>query len=91
MLMEIFDPQQDPAQRPAAPVSVGDWFVTILLMVIPLVNLVLLCVWAFGGNTHPSKANWAKASLIWMVVGIALWLLFASSIMAMMAAMGGLR
>lgn len=88
--MEVFDPQ-NPSQRPAAPVSVGEWFVTMLLMIIPLVNLILLCVWGFGGNAHPSKANWAKATLIWMVIGIALSLFFASSIMAIMAAMGGMR
>ena len=54
------------------PVTVGDWMLTHLLMCIPLVNLILLFVWAFGGNTPESKANWAKASLIWMVIGIAL-------------------
>lgn len=63
-------------------VSVGDWMLTYLLMCIPLVNLVLLLVWAFGGGAPESKANWAKASLIWMVIAIVL------SIMMIMAAGG---
>jgi len=56
-------------------VSFGEWFVTILLAAIPLVNIVLLFVWAFGSNTKISKANWAKASLVWAVIGIALYLI----------------
>ncbi len=56
-------------------VSFGEWFVTILLAAIPLVNIVLLFVWAFGSNTKKSKSNWAKASLVWAVIGIALYLI----------------
>ncbi len=56
-------------------VSFGEWFATILLAVIPLVNIILLLVWAFGSNTKISKANWAKASLAWAVIGIALYLI----------------
>jgi len=64
----------DQAERP---VSVGDWMLTIFLMAIPIVNFILLFVWAFGSNTAPSKANWAKATLIWMLIGIALWVVLA--------------
>ena len=52
------------------PVTTGNWMLTILLMCIPLVNIILLCVWAFGSNTPVSKANWAKASLILMGIAI---------------------
>lgn len=59
---------QDETYRP---VTVGNWVLTMFLMCIPLVNLILLFVWAFGSNTEISKSNWAKASLIWMLIGIA--------------------
>lgn len=52
------------------PISIGDWMLTYLLLIIPIVNIVLLFVWAFGSNTHPSKANWAKANLIWILIVI---------------------
>jgi hypothetical protein len=52
------------------PVTIGNWLLTYLLMCIPVVNLILLFVWAFGGTTPESKANWAKASLIWMAIGV---------------------
>jgi hypothetical protein len=58
------------------PIKVGDWFVTILISAIPLVGLIMLFVWAFGSGTNPSKANWAKATLIWYVVAIALVVIF---------------
>ena len=60
-----------PGQQPMAPVvGVGDWFVSILITSIPIVNIILLFVWAFGSRTNPSKANWAKALLIWVLIGI---------------------
>jgi uncharacterized Tic20 family protein len=51
-------------------VSFGEWFLTIFLVMIPIVNIVLFFVWAFSANTKPSKANWAKATLVWAVIGI---------------------
>lgn len=32
------------------------------------IPLVLLCVWAFDNKTSPSKKNWARATLIFLVV-----------------------
>ncbi len=52
------------------PVTLGDWMLTYLLLSIPLVNIILIFVWAFGNNTPVSKANWAKALLIWSLIGI---------------------
>lgn len=66
-----------------APVTVGDWVVTLLIMFIPLVNLIMLFVWAFSDGTNVSKANWAKATLIWMLIGIVLGILFWGAIGSM--------
>ena len=54
------------------PVSVGEWMVTLLIMILPLINIIMLFVWAFSGNINISKANWAKATLIWMLI----WIIF---------------
>lgn len=48
--------------------SVGDWMLTIFIMIIPLINIIMLFVWAFGGGPKVSKANWAKASLLWILI-----------------------
>ncbi|NLB81463.1 MAG: hypothetical protein GX800_07635, partial [Clostridiaceae bacterium] len=63
---------------------------TTLLMCIPLINLVLLFVWAFGSNTEISKSNWAKAALIWMFIGIVLSVLLAGVIGGLLAALSGM-
>lgn len=49
-------------------VSMGEWMWTILLLGIPIVNIIMLIVWAFGGNANPSKANFCKAQLLWMLI-----------------------
>ncbi|MGY6587025.1 MAG: hypothetical protein ACXIUB_01930 [Wenzhouxiangella sp.] len=58
------------------PVTLGNWMLTILIMAIPLVNLIMLLVWAFSGSTPVSKANWAKATLLWMLIMIVVGVLF---------------
>ena len=67
-------------------VKTGDWMATILIMAIPIVNIIMLFVWAFASGNPASKANWAKATLIWMLIGIALYIVafivFGSAIMA---------
>ncbi|WP_426334711.1 hypothetical protein ACN9MH_13230 [Paenibacillus silvae] len=68
-------PNQAIHKKPAIPsVSFGSWMLTLFLMMIPLVNLIMLFVWAFGGS-NPSKANFAKASLMWALIGIVFYIL----------------
>jgi hypothetical protein len=57
-------------------VGLGEWVITLFLTSIPLVNIIMLLVWAFGENTPPCKANYAKASLLWLVISVALVSLF---------------
>jgi len=53
--------------------SIGHWMLVLFLTFIPLLNVIMLLVWAFGSETPTVKANWAKAMLLWMVIGIALY------------------
>lgn len=53
-------------------ISIGDWMLTIFLLAIPVINIIMLFVWAFSGETPVSKANFAKATLIWMAIIIVL-------------------
>lgn len=65
-------------EQPYRPLSLADWMITLLITFIPLVNIIMLFVWAFSSDTHPSKANWAKANLIWILVGMVLFVIFIS-------------
>ena len=56
--------------------SVGSWMLTLFLMAIPVVNLVWLLMLVFGSGHSASKRNWAKASLIWMVISLVLSIAF---------------
>ncbi|MDO4695105.1 MAG: hypothetical protein Q4A62_10910 [Eikenella sp.] len=57
-------PAPEHAAVPA--MTVGDWLLTLVLLSVPLLNLVLVLVWAFDGRTNPNKANFCKAYLILM-------------------------
>ena len=59
--------------------SVGDWMIILLLISIPIINIIMLFVWALSSDTNETKSNFAKAVLMWFVVIIIIWiLLFAS-------------
>ena len=49
---------------------------TRFLKAIPVVNLVWLLMLAFGSGHSASKRNWAKATLIWAVIGAVLGIVF---------------
>ena len=71
--------QQAPYQAPTGdleePVSFGEWMITLLIMMIPCVNIVMMFVWAFG-NSKKSKSNYFKESLVWALISIVIMILF---------------
>ena len=64
--MEIID-------NKSTEVSTKEWFLTVFLTAIPVVGFILLLVWAFGDHAKPSKANWAKATLMWLAITVVLY------------------
>ncbi|MDR1518471.1 MAG: hypothetical protein LBS52_10395 [Dysgonamonadaceae bacterium] len=57
------------------PMSVKDWVKTMLICIIPIVNIIMLFVWAFGDSTNKTRSNWAKAQLVLMAIGIVLYII----------------
>ncbi|NLK93629.1 MAG: hypothetical protein GX275_00365 [Clostridiales bacterium] len=55
--------------------TVGQWVITILVYSIPCVNIVMMFVWAFGSGNNNRK-NYSRAMLIYMAIGIVLYLIF---------------
>ena len=48
-----------------ADTSVKDWIMALILVAIPLVNIIVICFWAFSDHTSkPSRKNWAIATII---------------------------
>lgn len=57
--------------------SVKDWFTTELILAIPIVNIVMLFVWGFGGNVNENKKNYCRASLIIGVIALVLYIIIS--------------
>ena len=55
--------------KQTAPVmTTGQWVLTMIVFMIPLVNIIMLFVWAFvRGN--PNRANFCKALLLIYLIG----------------------
>lgn len=69
-------------------VSVGEWIVSNIILMIPIVGIVMMFVWAFSSHGKASKRNWARAMLILVAI-----LIIVSIIMSMFmpSAMESLR
>jgi len=58
--------------RDTAPMSVGDWIITLILLYIPLVGFVCMLYWALSSSGNVNRKNFAIAALIIAVVVIIL-------------------
>ena len=61
-----------PPESKYEPVTTGGFIGIMLLMLIPIVNIILLLVWACGGCRKVNQANFARAMLIILLIGIIL-------------------
>lgn len=43
---------------------------------IPLVGFILTLVWGFGGDVNENKRNYCRAKLVWLLIGIAVTVIF---------------
>ena len=69
--------QNQIGHQQAPVVSIKEWLLTNLIMMIPLVNIVMMLVWAFNSNTNPNKANYFKAALILFAIVMVIYLVLA--------------
>lgn len=73
--------------QPAPPakdetVSVLDWIGTNLITLVPCVGIIMYIIWAFSKDTKKSKANYCKAMLIMMLIGIVLYIIMIAIFVA---------
>jgi len=63
------------------PLTTGEWFVTLLILGLPLIGLIMHLVWAFGDG-HKGRRNFCRAALLWLAVifGLAMVVVIASLI-----------
>lgn len=70
-----FPPQQNGKVAPV--MSVGAYIGTLIVFAIPVVNIIMIFVWAFGSSTNPNRKNYARALLILSIIGIVLSIVFS--------------
>lgn len=61
-------PQAAAEPEDTSPLKVSDYFVMLLVACIPLVNVILLLIWAFSSGTNVNRKNFCRAYLIMMVI-----------------------
>jgi len=79
-LEKVQEQRYDNFEKTSNEMTVGDWLITTLILIIPIVNIVMLFIWGFG-NPDPRR-NYARASLIWMAISIVLMLIFYGVVFA---------
>jgi len=67
------------------PLSVGHYILMFIVTGIPLVGIIMLFVWAFGGNTNKNRKNYAIAALILMLISLVLSIVFIASLIPILA------
>lgn len=80
-------PAQAVPENTEAPMTLGDWMLTLLLLYLPIVNIVMLIIWSVDSKTSTTKKHFAWATLIFMGIGIVLSIIFSSIVMAIVASM----
>lgn len=78
--------QNSATSKRASEMSVGEWLISMLIMIIPIVNIVMLFIWGFG--SPDPRRNYARASLIWMAICIGLAILFYGAMFALFFTVG---
>lgn len=67
------------------PISVKDWLIMFLILLIPIANIVMVFVWAFSKEEKKSKSNFFKAYLIYagicIVISLILWAIIFAIVM----------
>ena len=58
------------------PMSPTDSAITVFITSLPLVGLIMLLIWAFGDHSNIHRQNYAKGSLIVMLIGIGIAMIF---------------
>lgn len=54
------------------PMSTGAWFITLLVLAIPILNLIMYLIWAFGAGNR-NRVTFCRASILWALIGVAIY------------------
>ena len=52
--------------------SMWDYFLMELVTKVPILRIVMYCVWGFSADTNENRKNWSRSRLIWAAIGLVL-------------------
>ncbi len=55
-----------------APMTMGEWLVTLIVCMIPCIGIIMLFIWAFGSTGNVNRRNYCRAQLIVAAIGMVL-------------------
>lgn len=64
------------AQQESKIMSPKEWALTIFLASLPIIGFILVLVWAFDSSTDLQKKNWAKGTLLLVLIYFIIAMLF---------------
>lgn len=68
-----YEPKTEEKTEENSVITIGNWIGTMILTMIPIVNIIMLLIWAFSKKIPKSKKNWAIASCIVILIGIVIY------------------
>lgn len=63
-------------QMDTSPLLLKNYLLMFLITCVPIVNIIVLCIWAFGHEKNQNRKNFAKAALIFVGIGMVVGLVF---------------
>lgn len=48
--------------------GVGEWMITILVYLLPGINIIVMAIWAFSSKGNLSRRNLSRACLLWIII-----------------------
>lgn len=63
-----------PSQKPAPEMKntrtlgVGEWMITILFYLLPVLNIIMMIIWAFSSRGNVHRRNLSRACLLWILL-----------------------
>ena len=83
-----YETQNNNAENVDKPLSIKDYLIVFLIMMIPIANIIMLLIWAFDKKANTNRRNFARAGLIYMIIWYVLGILLAIVIFISLAIYG---
>lgn len=59
------------------PMTTGGWFLTLLVLAVPLLNVIMYVIWACGAGNR-SRVTFCRATILWALIGAVLYVLLVA-------------